>query len=718
MYISEILIKNFRNFSEQGTRIQFVEGANVIIGHNNAGKTNLIKALQLVFDYRKSKGKLTVDDFNKDYSDFSKPPAINITVSFKEQKNEPNDDKVVVYDWMTSPNEPYEAKLTFSFFLPQGDDYNEYCNEIAKIQDEPDYDSKKAWRFIDKYFISKYVARIFGGDPKNKEVAAHEMLEKFDFQFLDAIRDAEREMFFGNNTILKAVLNYFLDYDITKGQKLKDLTAVERQQIRDKEHNFSDLSEKLFGDLKGRISTDNILKYAKDTGADKGGCPSFDWCACEEDLLFALRLIVEVEGFQLPICNNGLGYNNLLYIALVLAKMQIESKSSYYGENAKVFPILAIEEPEAHLHPAMQFKLLQFLQKNINVEGQVRQLFITTHSTHITSAVELDNIICLYKAVDNQQRIGYPGKAFGENTESKNYVKRFLDATKSNMLFADRIIMVEGLAEQILLPCFAAYNKKEECLGATDQVKPDIITDEERLINQHVCTVSVDSRTFEHFLKMYSFCPENPYAIYKKIVCITDADPEIQNDNNRWYGCFPFELNDGQQSNPLAAHVLKLKKDFEDKYINISIFNPVEGKGKTLEYELARYNPASSLLLTDSFPSKNSPHTKENFQELQNLFKKDKENFAAIMDKYKTFLTKQKAKEELEDCKTAIEKWTATNEEKSIAFIASVYYTIVQSLKGEHALYLEQNLRKDLTEKSPEFIVSGYIKDAIEKVLE
>ena len=96
MYISKININNFRNFSN--SEFEFSEGTNVIIGHNNAGKTNLINALQLFFAFRKAKNKLRVDDFNKKYSDFSKPPEINITITLKEQSQEPKDDKVVVYE--------------------------------------------------------------------------------------------------------------------------------------------------------------------------------------------------------------------------------------------------------------------------------------------------------------------------------------------------------------------------------------------------------------------------------------------------------------------------------------------------------------------------------------------------------------------------------------------------------------------------------------------
>ena len=161
----------------------------------------------------------------------------------------------------------------------------------------------------------------------------------------------------------------------------------------------------------------------------------------EVELFSALKLIIEYEtGITIPATHNGLGYNNLIFMSLLLAKMQVNSDGNYLGSNAKVFPILAIEEPEAHLHPAMQYKFLKFLKENKDEKKKVRQIFVTTHSTQIASAVSLDEIICLHSENDVLS-VGYPGKVFSETDEdkkSKAYVQRFLDATKSDMLFAQK----------------------------------------------------------------------------------------------------------------------------------------------------------------------------------------------------------------------------------------------------------------------------------------
>jgi len=730
MFISKIEIDNYRNFKpstvidgvKKGTEVEFNQGTNIIIGHNNAGKTNLLKAIQLVLDSRKAKSKLNVDDFCKEYKNFDIPPEINISLTFKgESENiEPDDHKVLVYDWLTKIEDPYEAKLSFSFFLPQGEDYESYQKEICKFKlNDGSFDTNKVWPFIKKYYFSKYVGCIYGGNIQNKERVNSELLEKFDLQFLDAIRDAEKQMFYGSNTILKDVLNYFLDYDITDGKKLKDLTDSASAILKQRESQFETCSQCLFLGLESRISKDEILKYSKETGADKGGLPNLDAYVSEEDLLFALRLIVQVGQMRIPICNNGLGYNNLLYVALVLAKMQIESESTYYGENSKVFPVLAIEEPEAHLHPSMQFKFLKFLKKNVDVEKKVRQLFITSHSTHITAASDLENIICLYKDCSEEIKVSYPSRAImnyknseindekiqnKRNLESKKYIQRFLDATKSNMLFADKVVLVEGLAEQLLLPCFAAYKKIDT---NTD------ITQEDELINQHVCIVSVDSRTFNHFLKLYSFSEENPYAINKKVVCITDADPTLNGK-----ACFPFELYDQENALKVASHVTALKTNFENNFNNIRVFYP-NHEGKTLEYEIAKCNASSSLILTSSFPSKNSANTIENFEALQEVLKENPNDYKEIAKKYNSFSLTDNQENRLKCYCNALEKSELNENDKSIALISAIYYNIISSTKGEHSMLLEANLRQNLANEKTKtiFKIPEYIENALTEVL-
>src|SRR5690625_4943612 len=120
MYISKIEIKNFKNF--RSNIIRFNEGINVISGHNNAGKSNLLRALALIFNLT-AKKNLKIDDFNKTITLEelkSQPPSVNIatTLSQENEENMMGDDLVVVSQWLTKLEEPYEAKLHYEFCLP------------------------------------------------------------------------------------------------------------------------------------------------------------------------------------------------------------------------------------------------------------------------------------------------------------------------------------------------------------------------------------------------------------------------------------------------------------------------------------------------------------------------------------------------------------------------------------------------------------------------
>jgi len=132
MYISRLRISNFRNFKDFS--ITFNDGLNVLIGHNNAGKTNLLKAIGLIFN-RQSPKRLEIDDFNKSVSDFSTPPKITIEAFISESSDmakERNDDLSLVATWLIKIKSPYEAKVTYEYYLPDAN-LKEYQDSVALL---------------------------------------------------------------------------------------------------------------------------------------------------------------------------------------------------------------------------------------------------------------------------------------------------------------------------------------------------------------------------------------------------------------------------------------------------------------------------------------------------------------------------------------------------------------------------------------------------------
>lgn len=578
MYISKLRIQNFRCFLD--SNIEFDEGLNVLIGSNNAGKTTVVKALELIFK-RNNTRLPSINDFNK-ILDISIPPEITITATLRSSDTDTVDDKAIVASWLTKLDKPWEAELTFKYFLPE-QNHLAYTQEYASLQT-----NKERWFLLERN-LKRYVSKIYAGNIVNQNRAEPEYLDKIHCETLDALRDVESNMFTGRNTLLKQLLIHFKD------KTIHEQTAIEKDvqdQISEKPR-FETLARNLVSDIIGRIDQKEFLEFAVNTGASVGGEPALDGELQESDVLSALRLIIRDQtGIEIPIINNGMGYNNLIYMSLILSKFKMIT-SSEYGENAKTFPILLIEEPEAHLHPALQYNFLKFLRDEVEKQSFSRQIFITTHSTQITSAVGLKPIICLERESGRNIYAKYPHRVFSnskEDQESRKYVERFLDATKSAMLFSKSVVLVEGMAELILLPFLA------------QQVDCD-------LDRHHAALVRVDALTFKHFVKLYGAgCQEDlkRFALEKRVSCIIDSDPskklkeKKQGERRDWKKCWPFEINKDRKNfeyKETSGAIQNLEKQSKGS-ANVQIFFKLE-KGKTFEYDLAWENLENQTLFMD-----------------------------------------------------------------------------------------------------------------------
>lgn len=676
MYIKEINILNFRGFKE--ALIPFHEGVNVIIGHNNTGKSNLLRAMGLVLGYSNGHRLGTSDLFYEtDVEELQRQsPRIQITLVLRRSADENLDsaDMALFANMMTDPALSEEAELRYEFKLDDSQEQN-YKADVANA-----ITAKEIWKIIEQDYIRLYKSSRSGGN-QAAGININEALGQIDFQFLDAIRDVSHDLYAGYNPLLRDVLNFFIDYSVKN-----DVTKTEdeiKEQLKALRDDFVQQSRPLMQTLQDRLQDGKnvFLKYALDTGATFNGAePDFDGTVTENEMFSVLRMFIKYAvGIEVPATYNGLGYNNLIYMSLLLAKMQADGNIAYMKRNAKVLSFLAVEECEAHLHPAMQYKFLKFLQDN-NLNRYVRQIFMTSHSTQIASAVKLDDLICLTSPALGQINVGYPRAIYKEESSndmvSKQYVQRFLDATKADMFFANRLIFVEGIAEELLLPVFARYLNKN-------------------LTDEHVLVVNMGGRYFNHFLKLFD--TKNPYTINKKIVCLTDIDPcrRKKEDNGNYEVCYPYEYNIDTDNYDYKHHA-----DTEvDQYVvhpNIRFYRQDVTYGKTLEYDLMRENPNCELLLTESV---------SNSSEIKAMMKEQDVN---------EMMTKMRNSEANTRIKSSIEASEWTDEEKRKALLASRYLNSVS--KGNNALELNVALMNNLDkpeEDRDEFHVPRYIVEAL-----
>lgn len=682
MYVSKIRIIGFRNFKD--TTIEFNDGINVIIGHNNSGKSNLLKALSLILDYDGSK-RLVCDDFYKGISIEQLktcPPIVTIHLTMQQSNDEDpfSDELAMVGAWLIRLESPYVAELTYEFYLPE-EEKQVYIEAFSNVDD-----IKKGWLLIKEKFLRKYVYKIFGGNSTLRSTADGELLRKIDFQYLNAIRDVERDMFLGRSSLLHDVLDFFIDYEIKSNTETDE--DDKKQAIDRKKAEFAAEADRLIALLQGRIRAGegHILSYAHETGASFNNAkPGFDGNITDVELFSFLRLIIETStGLTIPATHNGLGYNNLIFMSLLLAKMQANSDGKYFGSNAKVFAVLTIEEPEAHLHPAMQYKFLKFLRDNRDVKKKVHQIFVTSHSTQITAAVSLDEIICLHDDATSIN-IGYPAKTFSDDAEgnkSKNYVQRFLDSTKSDMLFANKIILVEGISEQLLIPVFARYCRIN-------------------LEDHHTVVINVGGKYFEHYLNLFN--SQRDFTINKKIACLIDLDPIRKLHTGRSFeSCYPYEYD-------IDPTNFIYKNNYENSVLryqnhpNIHFFCDNSPVGKTLEYNIAYLNPTFSGLLSESVM---------NSDELNELRQ------GIISDlPIEDFLNILRSTHENKRITESIRLSNWEKNEKMRSIFASRYLNSIT--KGQNATELAYEFETNRNaENRIEITIPLYIKDAIEWICE
>ena len=675
MYIKEIKILNFRNF--KSASICFHEGVNVIIGHNNTGKSNLLRAIGLVLGYSNGHKLWTSDLFYEtDVKMLRKQsPRIQITLVLCRSKGDKLDSAEIglFSSMMTDSKLCEEAELIYEFKLADVQEDN-YKTDVANVTT-----AKEIWKIIDHDYIRLYRSSRYGGN-QTAGMSVNDVLGQIDFQFLDAIRDISHDLYAGYNPLLKDVLNFFIDYSI-KNDDSKSGDEI-KKQLKALRNDFVQQSSPLMQTLQDRLRDGKnvFLKYALDTGATfNGAVPDFDGMVTENEMFAVLRMIIKYAvGIEVPATYNGLGYNNLIYMSLLLAKMQADGSVAYMKRNAKVLSFLAVEECEAHLHPAMQYKFLKFLQDN-NSNGHVRQIFMTSHSTQIASAVKLDDLICLTSLELGKVNVGYPRLCFREDSDdmvSKQYVQRFLDATKADIFFANRLIFVEGIAEELLLPVFARYMNKN-------------------LTDEHVLVVNMGGRYFNHFLKLFD--TNNPYAINKKILCLTDIDPcrKKRGIRGAYEACYPYEYEIDTGKYDYKHHADSEEVQYK-AHPNIRFYRQDSKYGKTLEYDIMRENPNCELLLTSSV---------SNLEEIKAMMEEQDVN---------EMMRKMRNSEANTRIKTSINASEWAEDEKRKALLASRYLNSVS--KGSNALELNVALMNNLDkpeEDRDEFHVPQYIDEAL-----
>lgn len=494
MFISQIHIQNYRNFND--FTMSFQKGLNVIIGANNSGKTGLLYAIKLL----STPAEISVDDFNKynlskfleKYKDEAPSITFEYIINHTIAEDDTEDESIIkllpfmgIKNFSNSRielggkayyNITAKVKAEYSLDVKYLDDY---VKEIEPITDYDEY-----WLILKRY-VSKHYGWTYTNGVSETKIDSKDVSGIFDIRFIGAERTS-------------AEVRKETQKEIEKFTKDEDNSSVFESF---KKEVSDDLRNKLASPI-GKLSS-LFENEHNEIGLEKGNVSISS--SVKADFSISDSYITEVKdtkhGYNIPLNHNGLGYNNLINIYMLIKLNEVQKGVD--------FRILCLEEPEAHLHPAMQYKLFKYLN-NLDKENKLnQQIFVTTHSSNISAVAGIDNMFMLHHndsveppEVDQQSLAKQFNDTDGttNKAEAKKHLTKFLDVTRSDMLFADKVILVEGIAEKLLMPLFM------ELCGIPYE-------------DEHISIVEIGGKHFKYFVELF-----NGNNVRKKVLCITDND--------------------------------------------------------------------------------------------------------------------------------------------------------------------------------------------------
>jgi putative ATP-dependent endonuclease of OLD family len=519
MHISELRIKGYKSF-ENDFIVKFNKSLTVLVGENGSGKSAVIDALRLL---------LLEDEYGRSgvtRSDFFRPigvPAsskgadrISLTCVFDGLKER---ESVALLPWLDALN-PERAFLNLVI------------------------ENKENER-------GRFKRNLWGGE---SSVALFEwdLLDHINCVYLPALRDAEDRLNASRGSRLARVL---------KNLKIEP----EAGQPHPLEKMANEFNEKLLSEKTIKTANEHIRKYQLESlGSVLGQDALIQFSETSFDrIVERLRLLFYPQsptpGEERPqdlfrdLKENSLGYNNLLYLATVFAELED------FNEQNTLHKLLLIEEPEAHLHPQLQTRLLQYLQRVASQEHT--QVIVTTHSPVIASSVSLDaiNVLAISKS---RKPASISLMECRLEPKTKFFLERWLDVTKSTLLFARGVLLVEGIAEALLLPELA------KTVIAQD---PAAKSKGKNLEDFGVSVISLGGNFFHHFVELFRHgVQEQPGRIPVRCAGLMDKDPERE--------AKPTPTSPSASRNPHFDLVHQLKAD---KYCRVF------ANLKTFEYDLA-----------------------------------------------------------------------------------------------------------------------------------
>lgn len=472
MKIKQIQLKNFRLLDDAIINIE--DDITLIVGKNNTGKTSLFEAINI---FTGNKQEISFEDFSQSsYSTFLQIKELydKFIIETNEQEKEALEIKI--------KKEIPKVQLYIQF------EYDIEKDSLINISEFiTDLDEKRNDATILISYEPKDSLKLFNSflNRDNKELGLIIWLKdniKYFYQLkcyaVDKDSDFKKEI---ETTFKNKIEKIVLFEDIKAARRLDDTKEDRNKTLaigfshyyreRDKEKNdVAELERTLLEvstTLKDsyEVVLEDVLKELNNFGATTPiHIPEIlinSEFNSESVIKNNIKYYYKHDEIPLPESYNGLGYSNLIYMILELTSF-IERFKNSKDERKSEFLAVMIEEPEAHMHPQMQQVFASQIVKKIcqaKKNGIDIQLIITSHSSHIIAEAGIDvekgfERIRYFNKLNNKIEINdfKDFKHRESDKETFRFLKQYLNLQKCDLFFADKVIMVEGITEKMLLP--------------------------------------------------------------------------------------------------------------------------------------------------------------------------------------------------------------------------------------------------------------------------
>ena len=538
MEIKKICIQHYRLLNDFSLELK--NDLSLIVGKNNCGKTSVLSVLEKIFN-KNSNRNLVWEDINlyhrreifenikrvSDIPDSELSSILGINLQIWIQYSELDSYQNIQGFMMDLNPENNFIILEFSYIIPI-----QKLREISSLTCDFADDFSKFESFMKKNLNKFFEIQIYsrGYNPITQEMTEeksdlHEMKDVHKIIKVRGISASREVSNKENNHSLSKTSNRF--YKLNNGEEINSnannllqSAILKADETLTRAYSGDDGVEGIFTSVFERVK--------RFGGNDSETELAIHSSLSEKDILSNnTTLYYKHDDSLLPETYNGLGYLNLYGIIFEIETLMADIKNEPADIN-----LIYIEEPESHTHPQLQYifiKNIKDLLKEHNDELKESgdfsciQTLITTHSSHIVSDCNFDDLI--YFKRDNGTAVS---KAFnslkeeyGDEQLGYKFVKQYLTLNSSELFFADKVICVEGDTERILIPTMMQKVDTANPINQASNTMP--------LLSQNISIIETGAHS-QVFRKLFDF-------LGIKVLIITDIDPANKNENNRLTSC-------------------------------------------------------------------------------------------------------------------------------------------------------------------------------------